>query len=120
MNKLSAYLPSTSLAHWSSGCEHCTYGVVSAPELTGACELYLERLVQALAKEIVFCECQAGTRYRVHLLNHHQKLKEQAKRHPLMADYARRGTHLDIEVAKAAMEKSYVYAAAPTVHGATE
>lgn len=120
MNKVGAYLPKESIKHWAAGCDKCERGIVSAPPLTGACETYLERLVQALAKEIVFCDCQAGTRYRAFLLNRNQILREEAKRHPLMVQYAQRGTHLDIEVAKLAIEHSYLMGSVPTIHAADE
>lgn len=120
MNRIGAYLKKESRNQWAAGCDKCQYGIVAAPELTGACELYLERLVQALAKEIVFCDCQAGTRYRAFLLNRRQKLIEEAKCHPLMVDYAKRGTHLDIEVARIVITNSYTMGAMPTIHMAGE
>lgn len=115
MNRVGAYLPKESHKHWAAGCEKCQHGIVSAPPLTGACELYLERLAQALAKEIVFCECRAGKQYYAFLLHRHAFLLREAKHHPLMAAYAQRGTHLDIEVAKQAVENSYAMAGVPTI-----
>lgn len=120
MNKLAAHLPHVSPNHWAAGCDKCSYGYVSAPELTGACELYLERLVQAIAKELVFCECQAGVRARVYLLNRRQKLIEEARRDPRMAAQAQRLTHPDIEVAQWRVAESYIMAQPPTIHLDTE
>lgn len=120
MNKVGAYLPKDSIKHWAAGCDKCDKGIVSAPPLTGACETYLERLVQALAKELVFCDCQAGKQYYAFLLHRHAFLKREATQHPLMAQYAQRGTHLDIEVAKLAIEHSYLMGNMPTIHAADE
>jgi hypothetical protein len=114
--KLSAYLPQASDSQWAAGCEHCHYGIVSAPDLTGAVSLYLERLVQAISKQLVFCECQAGTRLHSNLLNVRQKLIEEARRDPRMADFAKRLTHPDIECAQRLITESYLFAPAPTMH----
>lgn len=101
---------------WARGCPKCEFGLISAPELTGACELHMERLCQAINKQLTFCDCQAGTRYRVFLLNRRQKLLEEARQDPRMQEQARRLSHPDIDVAQARINKSYEYAPAPTVH----
>lgn len=101
---------------WARGCPNCQHGIVSAPELTGACSLHLERLVQAVGKQLVFCECKAGQAYRVTLLNLRQGLIEEARKDPRMQEQAHRLTHPDIEVARAAVEAAYVMAPAPTIH----
>lgn len=114
--KLSAYLPTASDNHWASGCEHCHYGYVSAPELTGACSLHLERLVQAINKQLTFCECRAGQYGRKFLLDLRQKLIEEARKDPRMQEQARRLTHPDIEIAQSLVTRSYMMMPAPTVH----
>lgn len=101
---------------WAAGCAKCKFGIVSAAPLTGVCELHLERLCQAISKQLVFCECQAGTRYRVFLLNRRQKLIEEARKDPRMQDQAHRMTHPDLEVAQWRMEQSVSSAPVPTIH----
>lgn len=114
-------LPRSNENEWARGCAKCKYGIASAPELTRACELHLERLVQMLAGEITFCECQAGIRYHVFLRNRHRKLIEEARRDPRMQAYAAKLTHPDIEVAKSNISVSYAMAQfSPTVHFETE
>jgi hypothetical protein len=100
---------------WAAGCPQCTYGIVSAPELTRACELYLERLVQAIDGDITFCTCQAGQVYRVYLLNRRQALIEEARRLPLMADFVKHKSHPDIEQAQRAITASYGMYKAPPI-----
>jgi hypothetical protein len=102
---------------WAAGCPQCTYGIVSAPELTRACELYLERLVQAIDGDITFCTCQAGQVYRVYLLNRRQALIEEARRLPLMADFVKHKSHPDIEQARWAMaQEAGKMHRVPTIH----
>lgn len=102
---------------WAHGCANCKRGIVTAPELTGACEMYLERLVQAVDGDIVFCECQAGQSYRISLRTRYQKLVEEAKRHPLMGEFVKRKTHPDIDSARWAMAQSVgTMHQAPSVH----
>ena len=88
---------------WARGCSHCRYGVVSAPELTRACDLHMERLVQAMNKSIEFCDCKAGTRYHVYLKNRYRILIEEARREApndaRMMTAAAKGSHPDIEIA---------------------
>lgn len=119
MNKLAPHLPHISPNHWAAGCDKCKYGIVSAPELTGACELYMERLVQAIAQEITFCECEAGKRARQFLLNRRQKLIEEARRDPRMAAQAMRLSHPDIEISTHNIAHSYAMRV-PTIHLDTE
>lgn len=98
---------------WALGCSKCTLGIVSAPELTGACELYLERLVQMLDVTVEFCECKAGVRYRRFLERRYDFLMQEARKHPLMQQHARNNSHLDIQIARNAMSNSYGYVKAP-------
>jgi hypothetical protein len=100
---------------WARGCPQCKYGIVSAPERTGACELHLERLVQAIDGDITFCECRAGKANRANLLNRYEFLKREAKRDPRMATFAERKTHPDIEAARKAMQGGYEYVKAPPI-----
>lgn len=116
MKKVAEYVSGAFGNDWARGCAKCKFGIASAPPLTGACELNMERLCQAISKQLIFCDCQAGTRYRVFLLNRRQKLIEEARRDPRMQEQARRLTHPDIEVAQARIEQSYEYAPAPTIH----
>lgn len=95
---------------WANGCSKCAYGIVEAPELTGACELYLERLAQAINGDIIFCECVAGKNYRAFLLNRHKFLLSEARSKPNLAWFAERKTHPDIESALRVMSESYVKA----------
>lgn len=115
MKRPKVTLPKSDNNAWARGCPKCKYGIASAPELTGACELHLERLVQAIAKQLVFCDCQAGKLYRVYLLNRRQKLIEEARRDPRMHEYAQRLTHPDIEVSEWQVATSYAMLT-PTMH----
>lgn len=115
MKKISESLPVTTGNHWGRGCKECKYGLVSAPELTGACEVYLERLVQAIDKQLTFCACQAGTRYHVFLLNRFQFLKEEARKDGRMSHFSKMNSHPDIESARRAMDSSYGMLKMPTI-----
>lgn len=85
---------------WARGCGNCNCGIVSAPDLTGACEFYLERMVQAIeTKGAIFCTCRAGQAYRANLLNRRQERIEEARKDPRMQEQARRQTHPEIEIA---------------------
>jgi hypothetical protein len=44
---------------WAQGCEHCEYGIVSAPDVRCA-PLYLARAILAHHGHVVFCDCRAG------------------------------------------------------------
>lgn len=136
--KITQFLPKGSDNEWAGGCDNfdalpaeggettsegkranikkCKYGIVSSPTMTGACNLYLERLVQFNAKQIVFCACQAGIRYRVHLQNVRQKLIEEARSDPRMQESARRLTHPEIEMAEWQITASYLMMPAPAMH----
>lgn len=106
---------------WAKGCESCDHGIVLAPEITGAVEFYLERLVQAVDGDITFCECRAGQAYRVSLLNRHRKLIEDAKQDTRMVESARNKTHPDIENARQAILHHYgKMHQPPTIHAAGE
>lgn len=105
---------------WACGCSKCSFGIVSAPELTGVASLYLERMIQAKDGTLLFCACMAGQRYRVGLLNRYQALIEEARRNPLMQDAAQQLTHPDIEDARNAMYAAYAAAPPPTIHAAQE
>lgn len=98
---------------WARGCSKCKYGIVSAPELTGSCELYLERLVQAMNGDITFCTCKAGDCYDIGLRNRRQALIEEARRR--YPNHAARSTHPDIESARSAVAHSYAYVKAPPI-----
>lgn len=101
---------------WGYGCDKCKYGIVSAPELTGACEFYLERIVQVIANDIEFCTCRAGLAYKAAILNRKQQRIEEARRDPRMAAQANRLTHPDIEIAASHIQNSYIMAQPPTIH----
>jgi len=116
MNHVSDYLPNESLQHWALGCQQCKFGIVMAPELTGACSLHLERLVQAINQQIIFCECQAGRCYRVFLLNLRQRLIEEARKDKRMIASAAVSTHPEIEWAKAKVAEKVSFV--PTIHAA--
>lgn len=100
---------------WARGCDKCKFGIASAPELTGACELYLERLVQAIDGDITFCDCKAGVRFRVFLLNRFQFLKEEARKDSRMASFVEKKSHPDIEIARRAMASSYGMVKVPPI-----
>jgi hypothetical protein len=103
--------------HWAYGCEHCKYGIKSAPALTGACEIYLERLVQAIERTLVFCECTAGQKYRSYLLHTRARLIREAQHAKNMGDYGKRNTHPEIEWAQARMLGGFEMATSvPTIH----
>lgn len=115
MKKVAAYLPSAFVNDWARGCANCKHGIVSAPELTGACELYLERLVQVIDGDITFCDCQAGTRYHVFLKNRWLFLMDEVKKKPSLSWYVGRKTHPDIETARKAMQGGYAFVKAPSI-----
>lgn len=100
---------------WAKGCAGCTYGIVLAPELTGATAIYLERLVQAIDNDITFCTCQAGRAYRVSLLNRRQQIIEQARQD--MKITAKLKVDNPIDIARAAILSAQAKRV-PTVHGA--
>jgi len=97
------------------GCGACAFGIVLAPELTGAASFYLERLVQAVDGDITFCTCQAGQHYRVSLANRYRQLTEEAKKDTRMVDSARNKSHPDIDSTRAAMQAVQALRV-PTVH----
>lgn len=101
---------------WAAGCGKCNLGIVSAPPLTRACDLWLERLCQAIAGDVHFCDCEAGIRFRVSLLNRRQALIEEARKDGRMQEQARRLTHPDIEIAQWRIARHYESAPAPTIH----
>lgn len=122
MRKVKVELPKSHENDWAFGCPKCKYGIVAAPELTRACDLHMERLVQAITKQIEFCDCKAGIRYHVYLKNRWRMLIEEARRMApkdnRMLAAAGRQSHPDIEIAMHAIEKSYAMLPAPTVHAA--
>lgn len=115
MKRVTVNFPASNENNWSRGCPRCTYGIANAPPLTRACELYLERLVQALNGDIVFCDCRAGTCYRFYLRNRNQILIEEARRDPRMTAYAMRNSHPDIEQAERAIAHSYNMLRPPSI-----
>lgn len=115
MKKVAEYVSGPFGNDWARGCPKCKFGIVSAPEFTGACERYLERLVQAVDGDITFCDCQAGTRYRVYLANRFLLLMDEVKKKGNLAKWIGRKTHPDIETAREAMHRGYSYAKPPTM-----
>lgn len=107
MRNVKVSFPKSNENDWARGCDKCKFGIVSAPELTGAASLYLERMVQAIDGDLHFCDCRAGTRYRASLLNRRQMLIEEARRDPRMVEYAKDRTHPDIEATRLAMMEGY-------------
>lgn len=103
MKRVKDTLPHNPENDWARGCEKCKFGIASAPELTGAATLHLERLVQAIDGDVTFCTCKAGVRYQNYLRNRLLILRGEAKRDRRMASYAERGTHPDIEATRQAM-----------------
>jgi len=107
----------TSGPAWAKGCDACKYGIVASPEVTGAVEFYLERVVQAVDGDLTFCTCKAGQRYRVSLLNRHRKLLADAKKDGRMTEAVSNKSHPDIENARAAMLESHgKLNKEPTIH----
>lgn len=100
MNRIVYHLTNDSEHQWATGCASCAYGIVSAPELTGACSLYMERIVLMTAGDIEFCECRAGKAHHAALLNRRQKLIEEARKDPRMAEQAARLSHVEIDLAR--------------------
>lgn len=49
---------------WAKGCEHCEYGILSAPEILGQLTLSEQRAVANDEGMILFCECRAAFMYR--------------------------------------------------------
>lgn len=101
---------------WARGCENCECGITNAPDLTGACSFYLERIVQALeTKGAIFCGCRAGLAARSNLLNKRQALIEEARKDPRMLVQAMAQTHPDIEHAKRKVDEARAMNV-PTIH----
>lgn len=111
-------LPKSNENDWAAGCANCSYGIVNPPERTGACELYLERLVQAIDGDLTFCTCRAGKACYANLKNRLLFLRSEAKRDPRMASFAERNTHPDIEAARRAMQSGYEFVKAPPIRWA--
>lgn len=105
---------------WAAGCPNCKFGIVSAPELTGAAPLYMERMVQHLDKSLVFCDCRAGKAHYAALGNRYRKLIEEARKDKRLTDFAARTSHPDIEMARRAIYDAYASAPPPTVHYDTQ
>jgi hypothetical protein len=114
MNPVSDYLPTDNAEHWAVGCDKCKFGIAIAPELTRSCPLHLERLAQFIKSEIVFCDCQAGSRYKVYLLNLKQRLIEEARKDPRMIVWAAKSSHPEIEWALGKITDRTEYV--PTIH----
>lgn len=106
-----------SVPEWANGCDKCSGGIVSAPPLTGAAPLYMERIAQRLDGTLTFCDCRAGKAYYASLGNRRQRLIEEARKDQRMAHAAHNNTHPDIEAARRDMHAAYENAPAPTVHG---
>jgi hypothetical protein len=68
----------------AKGCDKCKFGIVSAPELTNTAPFVIERVLQMLDEEIVFCTCEAGQHQKVYLLNENQKMIEQDRKNALI------------------------------------
>ena len=98
---------------WARGCEGCAYGIILAPELTGAASLYLERLVQATDGDITFCTCPAGHSYRVALNNRRLEINRQAKQDAQGARAV--GVASQVDVARYAIHAAQAQRV-PTVH----
>lgn len=105
---------------WAKGCANCHFGIVSAPELTGAAPLYMERMVQHLDKSLTYCDCRAGKAAYAALGNRYRKLVEEARKDKRMAEFAARTSHPDIEAALRAVHEAYALAPMPTIHMAEE
>jgi hypothetical protein len=65
---------------------------------------------------LVFCDCTAGERYRVFLLNLRLSLLAEARRQPMMQEQAARSTHPDIEMSRQKIVAVHLQAPAPTMH----
>lgn len=115
MKRVKVQYPATNENMWARGCPQCKYGILSAPELTGAGSLYLERLVQAIDGDLQFCTCRAGERYKNALRNRLLALRSEAKRDKRMASFVERNTHPDIESTRHAMQNKTGYVKAPRI-----
>lgn len=62
---------------WAYGCESCRYGLVNAPDVTGAVPIYEERTMHAADGLITFCNCQAGHMYRQHLRRWYSRMTDE-------------------------------------------
>jgi hypothetical protein len=100
---------------WASGCERCKFGVVNAPDLTGAVSVSMERMVQAIESNgRIFCTCRAGVAARSNLKNRKQMLIEEAKMMPLAREHGYDSAP-DIEIAKQKVAEARAKSV-PTVH----
>jgi hypothetical protein len=102
--------------HWSSGCEHCKYGLVDAPPLLIRTETFvMERMAQMLLGMLQFCTCRAGVAQEAYLSHKRWGLVNEALKDPRMVEQAKRKTHVDIENAMSAVVKA-METPAPTIH----
>jgi hypothetical protein len=99
---------------WASGCPSCEFGIVHT-DLTGAVNLYLERIVQANeSKGAIFCGCRAGVAARSNLRNVIQSRIEEARRGTEPGARVAT-THSDITIAKQKVAEARAKSV-PTVH----
>jgi hypothetical protein len=104
---------------WAKGCGRCRFGILSAPDITGVAPMHLERLVQAIDKEIVFCECEAGKMYRLTLGRIRNSLIAEANRDNrkhMEWQEAKHDTHRDIEVTRLKMQEAREKTPVPSMH----
>lgn len=85
---------------WALGCPECRFGIVNSPELTRACELYMERLVQHADGEITYCKCRAGEAAHKRSQQYWAMLLVDARTDADLVEAARRDTHPQIEIAR--------------------
>jgi hypothetical protein len=101
---------------WAHGCAGCVCGLVDPPPLPNLGRGYgipLERLGQYKLSMFTTCECRAGQARKAGLLNLERKYIEEAKRHPMMQEFAKDGTHPDIV---SVMNLIVMEMPAPTIH----
>jgi hypothetical protein len=91
---------------WAHGCDKCTCGVVSSPPLTKAVNLYAERLVQMIDKQLILCDCRAGQRYYNNLRNlYRMRFEEEGRKPPV-----------ELEIARQHIERALLAAQPPNIH----
>jgi hypothetical protein len=98
---------------WSAGCGKCRCGYLSAPELTRAADLWVERLVQHIDGEITYCDCRAGQAAQKHCGNRWEALLREARTDANMSAYSEKYSHPEIEIARDAIHKARRLALVP-------
>jgi hypothetical protein len=96
---------------WASGCSKCKHGIISAPPLTNACTIHMERLIQHIDGAVVYCNCRAGDCADRLMQRRWANYLIDARTDADQAEYAKNDTHLEIEIFRAKIVQDRLAAA---------